>query len=98
MVVRVTSRTRRPPGRTCSPRVIPIVRISIFEFRFSWFLAAWRADVDILAQRNFQRFEDILIVEAEALAVCDVAHVGAEFSVGPEKIADRSEQLLDVIV
>src|SRR6266851_4722894 len=74
------------------------LRISIFKFRFSSFLPALRADVGVFAQRNFQRFEHILFVEAEALAIGNVAHVGAKFSVRPKKIANRREQLLDVIV
>ena len=64
----------------------------------SRFFAAIRADVHVFAQRNFQRFQNIFIVEAEALAVGYVADVGAEFAVGPEEIADRGEELLDVIV
>src|SRR5260370_34544606 len=66
-----------------------VLRISIFEFRFSGLLAALRADVDILAQRNFQCFERVLFVEAETLAVGHVTHVGAELSIGPKEIADR---------
>ena len=37
-------------------------------------------------------------MEAEALAVRDVAHVAAQLAVGPEEIADRGKQVLDVIV
>ncbi len=36
-----------------------------------------RADVDILAQRNFQRFEDILFPKAKSLAISDIAHLRA---------------------
>src|SRR5882724_1892122 len=62
-------------------------------FRF-----AARAFPIILAQRSLQRIEDILFVETEALAVRNVAHVRAEFSIGPQEIANRRQQLLDVIV
>ena len=62
------------------------------------FLPALRADVRVFAERNFQRFQHIFFVEAEALAVGDVAHVGAELAVGPQEISDRCEQVLDVIV
>src|SRR5260370_5050086 len=74
------------------------LRIPIFKFRFSSFLPALRADVGVFAQRNFQRFKHTLFVEAEALAIGNVAHVGTKFSVSPKKIANRREQLLDVIV
>src|SRR6266446_7005359 len=37
-------------------------------------------------------------MEAETLAVGDVTHVGAEFSIGPEEIADGGQQLFDMIV
>ena len=37
-------------------------------------------------------------MESEALAVGDVTDVGAELAVGPEEIADRGQELLDVIV
>src|SRR5437016_1016554 len=77
---------------------VSVFRISTFKFRFSSFPSALRADVNVFAQRNFQRFENVLFVETETLAVRDVTHVGAKFAVGPEKIADRSQQLLDVIV
>src|SRR5262249_16137442 len=60
--------------------------------------SALRADVDVFAERNFERFENVFFVEAEALAVCDVPHVRAELAVGPEEIPDRRKQLLDVIV
>ena len=75
-------------------------RTSIFDFRFSdcRFFAASRANVDIVAERDFQRFEHVFFVEAEALAVGDVADVGAELAVGPEEIADVAEHFLDVIV
>ena len=62
------------------------------------FFAALRADVLVFAQRNFQRCEQLLFVEAEALAVGDIAHVGAKFAVGPKKIADGAEQILDFVV
>ena len=62
------------------------------------FLSALRADVDIFAQRNFQCFENVLFVETKALSIGNVPDVGAKFAIGPEKIADRSQQLLDVIV
>src|SRR5229473_3977589 len=78
--------------------VIRVFGISIFEFRFSNFPSALRANVDVFAQRNFQCFEHVLFVEAEALTIGDVTYVRAEFSISPEEIADRGEQLLDVIV
>src|SRR5258708_22478952 len=62
------------------------------------FLPALRANVDIFAERNFERFKNAFFVEAEALAIGNVAHVRAEFAVGPEEIADRCQQLLDVII
>src|SRR5262249_20320357 len=61
-------------------------------------LAALRANVHIFAKRNLNRGKDVLIVKAEALAVGDVADVRTELAVGPEEIADGSEQVFDVIV
>src|SRR6266700_3067967 len=84
--------------RPYSRGLLRVRRISIFKFPFSNFFSAFRADVDIFAERNFQRFEDVLFVEAKALAIGNVAHVGAKFSIRPKEIANRSEQLLDVIV
>src|SRR6266704_4758137 len=84
--------------RPYSRGLLRVRRISIFKFPFSNFFSAFRADVDIFAERNFQRFEDVLFVEAKALAIGNVAHVGAKFSVSPKKIANRRQQLLDVIV
>src|SRR5216683_171460 len=77
---------------------IRFLRISIFEFRFSSFLAAFWTNVHIFTERNFQGFKHGFFVETKALAIGDVTHVGAKFSIGPEEIADRGEQLLDVIV
>src|SRR5260370_5119848 len=74
------------------------LRISIFRFPFSNFFSAFRAGVDVFAERNFQRFEDVLFVEAETLAIGNVAHVGAKFSIRPKEVANRCQQLLDVIV
>ncbi len=62
------------------------------------FLPALRANIHIFAERNFQRLEDVLFVETEALAIGDVAHVRAEFSVGPKEITDGRQQLIDVVV
>src|SRR6266704_527167 len=78
--------------------LIRVRRISIFKFRFSNFFATFRADVYILTERNFQRFEHTLFVEAEALAIGNVTNVGAKFSIRPKEIANRREQLLDVII
>jgi hypothetical protein len=50
-----------------------------------------RADVNVFAERNLQRFQCIFFVEAEALTIRNVAHVGAELAVGPQKIADGGE-------
>src|SRR5690349_18409976 len=89
----------RPYNRGLVPSSIPFVfRILIFKFRFSSFLAALWTDIGVFAERNLERFENVFFVEAEALAVGDVADVGAELAIGPEEITDRSEQLLDVIV
>src|SRR5260370_10796713 len=55
------------------------------------FLPAFRADVNIFAERNLQCFEHVLFVEAEALAIGDVTHIGTEFSISPEEIADRCQ-------
>src|SRR5438876_3294298 len=77
---------------------VRVFRISTFKFRFSSFPSALRADVNVFAQRNFQRFENVLFVETKALSIGNVPDVGAKFAIGPEKIADRSQQLLDVIV
>src|SRR6266566_5307702 len=84
--------------RPYSRGLLRVRRISIFKFPFSNFFSAFRADVDIFAERNFQRFEDVLFVEAKALAIGNVAHVGAKFSIRPKEIANRRQQLLDVIV
>src|SRR6266851_4795010 len=66
--------------------------------RYRYFLAALRADVDILAERNFDGFENIFFVKTESLPVGDVAHVRAQFPIGPEEIPDRRQQMLDLIV
>jgi hypothetical protein len=59
---------------------------------------ALRTNVNVFAEGNLQRLQHIFFVEAEALAIGNIAHVGAELAVGPQKITDGGEQMLDVIV
>jgi hypothetical protein len=47
---------------------------------------------------NLQRFQHIFFAEAEALAVGNIAHVSAKLAIGPQKLSDGGEQVLDVIV
>ncbi len=54
--------------------------------------------MNVVAERDFERFEHIFFVEAEALAIGDVTNVCAEFAVGPEEIADVAEKLFDFVV
>src|SRR5690242_7015951 len=75
--------------------VLVFVALCLCGFRC---FAALGTNVDIFAEGNFDGFENVLVVETEALAIGNVAHVGAELPIGPQKITDGSEQLLDVIV
>src|SRR5882724_10748904 len=87
-------------GRAVSIRRLDSIRIQTprSEDRGFSFLAALRTHVSVIAERNFDRFEHGFVMETEALAVGDVTHVSTELAVGPQKIADRREQLLDMIV
>jgi hypothetical protein len=62
------------------------------------FLAASRANIFVFAERNLQRGDQCFFVRAETLGVRDVAHVGAELAIGPQKITDGGEQFLDLVV
>src|SRR5262249_14228715 len=74
-------------------------RLSLAIVSGDWrFLAALRADIDVFAERDFNSFENVFLVEAEALAVRDIANVRTEFAVGPQEIPDGCERVLDVIV
>src|SRR5258707_9777765 len=83
-------------------RVVMIRILLFFMFRCLWgrsrFLLASRADVNIFPERNLQRLQHIFFAESEALAVSNIAHVRAKLAVGPQKISDRGEQVLDVII
>src|SRR5262249_26327048 len=74
-------------------------RLRLVVLSRGWrFLAATRADIDVFAKRNLNRFKNVCVAEAESLAVGDVTNVRAELAVGPQEVADRREQVLDVIV
>src|SRR5690348_8288878 len=62
------------------------------------FFAALRTGVEVFAERNFDRFEQLLFVKAKSLPVGDIADIRAKLSVGPEKISDGCQQLLDFVV
>jgi len=61
-------------------------------------LAASGAHIFIFAERHLERRDQRLFVRAEALAICHVAYIGAEFAVGPQKIADGGEHFFNLIV
>src|SRR5271169_4601702 len=78
--------------------VVRFLRISIFEFRCSSFFAAFWANVNVFAEGNLQRLEQAFLVKAKALSIGNIPDVSAKLSIGPKEIADRSKQLLDLIV
>ena len=56
------------------------------------------ADINIVAERDLQRFQHVFVVEAKTLAVGDITDVRAKFAVGPEEVADVTEKLFDFVV